>query len=474
MLKRLRNHEDGDYLSSIDELSLGSVFPGHFYKQTKCCKNCWKIYTLVDEHRARAVKKLENQGANLDELNLPARPHTVEGTSPIKRSQRLFNALTGKESLGGSFDAGSSLEESSGMGGGSEVDFETDQVKGMKLAYAAIADLSKSDVAELRSFSKPPPAVLMVVSALMILLEGNVLGWTDAKRLMSNGERFVNSLLDFDPDEITPNQITLLRPYEANPNFHPQAVAPINGCAAKFLSWVIGMLNAYRWKRGENHKRIDVLQTGTGMADSPGREARRMPQIAFASSSVGGFESVGGGSFAEKLERRRVKREKEKISRVQQAGGLRPMTSPVKVEGRLGSVFNEIENQKRGRKARKEKMGYQAESNRVVEVGFGRSSKHTEVYDKKKSWGGLKGQNKPGNNSRTLAGEAMDRSQENFGPKDRSLMMPESSLGFQQGVNQSLTGFSSMLEEGNASPKRALTKREKQAKAQAQKMQMDR
>jgi hypothetical protein len=46
----------------------------------------------------------------------------------------------------------------------------------------------------------------------MILLKNRVLPWSETKKLMSNGDRFLNMLLDFDPDSITQQQITMLRP----------------------------------------------------------------------------------------------------------------------------------------------------------------------------------------------------------------------------------------------------------------------
>ena len=190
----------------------------------------------------------------------------------------------------------------------------------------------------------------MVVSALMILLQGRILNWGESKKLMSNGERFINMLLDYDPDSITPTQLTLLRPFEANPNFHPDAVNPICHCAAKFLSWVIGMLNAYRWRRGTNHGRIDPLQTSMLQnSESPGAVERKMPKIAFAgrgdvSANLGSF------SFVEKMERRRTERELlEKENSI--SSSSRPMTSPVKRPKKgdgaeLGSMWAEVRAEK--------------------------------------------------------------------------------------------------------------------------------
>ena len=163
LLRRIRARESGDYMSSLDELTLGSVFPGHFYKQSKVCKNCYKIYTLVDEHRSRAVAKLQSctgaergifgaEGAPFDsEVYDLQRPHTIETLSPIKRSQKLFDAITEKDGFGNAdSDAAVSVDDGSVAASRSMENFETEEVRGMRRAYEAIADLEKTDVAELR------------------------------------------------------------------------------------------------------------------------------------------------------------------------------------------------------------------------------------------------------------------------------------------------------------------------------------
>ena len=66
--------------------------------------------------------------------------------------------------------------------------------EGLFRAEQAIACLTKGDVAEIRSFSKPPPAVMMVVKALMVLLTGEAMDWKSAKRVMASGERFLQMM----------------------------------------------------------------------------------------------------------------------------------------------------------------------------------------------------------------------------------------------------------------------------------------
>lgn len=59
-------------------------------------------------------------------------------------------------------------------------------------AQRAISRLTTLDVAELRSYASPPPAVSLVTTALFILLTGGlVLSWLEARHAMANGETFL-------------------------------------------------------------------------------------------------------------------------------------------------------------------------------------------------------------------------------------------------------------------------------------------
>jgi len=58
------------------------------------------------------------------------------------------------------------------------------------------------DVAEIRSMSKPPAAVEVVMEAVMILLTGRTVPAKDMHRLLSGGEAFLLMLREFDIEQV--------------------------------------------------------------------------------------------------------------------------------------------------------------------------------------------------------------------------------------------------------------------------------
>ena len=406
------------------------------------------------------------------------RPNTIETMSPTKRSFDLFAALTAKNN--NIDDVEQRAEPTSATAATTQKlfsanDHQLEEVKGMRRAYEAIANLGKSDIAELRSFVNPPPAVIMVTSVLMIILKGRPLPWSDAKKIMSNGDRFLNLLLDFDPDSLTPSQLMMLKPYEANPNFHPNAVSPICLCAAKFLSWCIGMINAYRWKRGEAHNRLDPLVTST-LPGSPVDPTKKLPKIAFADvSKNGGDFHVGAeneeGLFADKIEKR--KRQREKMEQHSKSETNRPFTSPSKLKAttdeNLTSVWAEIEKSKRQRVERASRMSSKHQSTEVLEVGFGRtvSNRGINNFDLAMS------QSKPMSPSFSPVKMPVSKAAFDVHSNLQQSSFVSQSLDLSTNHNQSLTGWSANT-ESVSTPKRVLTKREKAAKKKAQKHQMER
>ena len=468
MLRRHANRESGPYCEALSDMSMGAAFPGHFYKHSRVCENCYRVYSLVDVHRTRAIKQIEaNSGLKpsgklttlksaLSELK---RPNTIETMSPTKKSLDLFAALTKKsnESVGAIQDARPTISAENEKSLFQPDNRQLEEVKGMRRAYEAIANLGKSDIAELRSFVNPPPAVLMVSSVLMIILKGRPLPWSDAKKIMSNGDRFLNLLLDFDPDSLTTSQLMMLRPYEANPSFHPDAVAPVCLCAAKFLSWCIGMMNAYRWKRGEAHNRLDPLET-----------SKFLPKIAFSASVVGNNES----DFADKMERRKMLREKMEYNKNDEAS--RPFTSPSKLKAtsdqNLSAVWAEIEKSKRQRAERARRMGTKLKSTETLEVGFGRTMSNHNNFEVAMT------NSKP--MSPSFSPVKMPVSKAAFGVDSISQYQQSfvsQSLDLSTNHNQSLTGWSAInTQESTGTPQRVLTKKEKEARKKAQRHQMER
>ncbi|XP_021370512.1 dynein heavy chain 10, axonemal-like isoform X1 [Mizuhopecten yessoensis] len=75
----------------------------------------------------------------------------------------------------------------------------------LEAARIALEDLDKSDVTEIRSFSKPPPEVQRVCECIVVLRGIKEVSWKSARGMMAEGN-FLKALQEMDVDAITTRQ----------------------------------------------------------------------------------------------------------------------------------------------------------------------------------------------------------------------------------------------------------------------------
>ena len=118
-------------------------------------------------------------------------------------------------------------------------------------AQEALNTLNKANLTELKSFGSPPPAVLMVAGAVMVLLQGQKgkipkdRSWANIKIMMAKVDQFLESLITYEKENIHPNILTAMETYIKNPQFDPEFVRSKSLAAAGLCSWVINILKFY-------------------------------------------------------------------------------------------------------------------------------------------------------------------------------------------------------------------------------------
>jgi len=147
---------------------------------------------------------------------------------------------TGRTSRAGARAAQSVSSDRSFGDGDVPEDFD-ESTLALEEAHHALDQLTRNDLTELRSYKKPPASVMLVTRAVMLLLTGHALDWAAAKRIMANSERFLLMLVSLDKDNVPIARLRALRPFVANPTFHPKFLEPTSMVAARFCSWVRGM-----------------------------------------------------------------------------------------------------------------------------------------------------------------------------------------------------------------------------------------
>uniref|UniRef100_A0A2I3HRY0 Dynein axonemal heavy chain 9 n=1 Tax=Nomascus leucogenys TaxID=61853 RepID=A0A2I3HRY0_NOMLE len=117
-------------------------------------------------------------------------------------------------------------------------------------AQAALNTLNKTNLTELKSFGSPPLAVSNVSAAVMVLMApgGRVpkdRSWKAAKVTMAKVDGFLDSLMNFNKENIHENCLKAIRPYLQDPEFNPEFVATKSYAAAGLCSWVINIVRFY-------------------------------------------------------------------------------------------------------------------------------------------------------------------------------------------------------------------------------------
>ncbi|MEQ2239822.1 Dynein heavy chain 9, axonemal [Ilyodon furcidens] len=137
--------------------------------------------------------------------------------------------------------------------GGKQRDCEEDLAKAepaLQAAQDALNTLNKKNLTELKSFGSPVAAVTNVTAAVMVLTApgGKVpkdRNWKAAKVMMAKVDTFLDSLINFNKENIPEACLKAIRPYLQDPEFQPDLVASKSYAAAGLCSWVLNIVKFY-------------------------------------------------------------------------------------------------------------------------------------------------------------------------------------------------------------------------------------
>jgi dynein heavy chain len=120
----------------------------------------------------------------------------------------------------------------------------------LKAASEALNTLNKANLTELKSFGKPPPIVVKVVSAVMMLTAPATklpkdVSWNAGKAYMGKLDQFLDMLINFDKENIREPNRKAVEPYLQDKEFDPDFVRAKSAAAAGLCAWVINIVNFY-------------------------------------------------------------------------------------------------------------------------------------------------------------------------------------------------------------------------------------
>ena len=118
-------------------------------------------------------------------------------------------------------------------------------------AQEALNTLNKTNLTELKSFGQPPPAVIVVVAGVLVLLSPSSKipkdrSWKAGKAMMNKVDQFLDQLLNYDKENIHENNLKAIDAYLENPEFEPEFIRSKSSAAAGLCSWCINIVTFYR------------------------------------------------------------------------------------------------------------------------------------------------------------------------------------------------------------------------------------
>uniref|UniRef100_A0A182SYH4 Dynein heavy chain coiled coil stalk domain-containing protein n=1 Tax=Anopheles maculatus TaxID=74869 RepID=A0A182SYH4_9DIPT len=111
----------------------------------------------------------------------------------------------------------------------------------LNAAVAALDSLNKKDMNEIKSYSRPPTRVELVMEAVMILL-GKEPTWVESKRQLGE-QKFLDTLKGFDRNNITERTLKTIGAYVRNPDLEPDKVGTVSKAAKSLMLWVRAIEN---------------------------------------------------------------------------------------------------------------------------------------------------------------------------------------------------------------------------------------
>jgi dynein heavy chain len=205
------------------------------------------------------LEKLKNTAAQVDDLKEKLAAQEVELKQKNEDADALIKKVGVEQEKVGKEKEIADSEEKKVEKINIEVskkkrDCETDLAKAepaLKAADAALNTLNKANLTELKSFGKPPPAVVNVTGAVMALLApANKIpkdrSWNQAKIMMAKVDQFLDSLIHFDKENIQDPNLKAVQPYLDDKEFDPEFIRNKSFAASGLCSWAVNIVSFYR------------------------------------------------------------------------------------------------------------------------------------------------------------------------------------------------------------------------------------
>ncbi|NXE96762.1 DYH17 protein, partial [Menura novaehollandiae] len=176
----------------------------------------------------------------------------------------------------------------------------------LSAAREALDTLNKYNLTELKSFGAPPPEVVNVMAAVLILTAENGKipkdkSWTAAKVKIGKADTFLASLKGYDGENIPEPCLKAFQPYRSDPGFNPEFIKSKSTAAAGLCSWCLNMVRFYEVHCEVKPKRQAVADADAELAEAQQRLSRIKSKIATLNANLATLTAQFEKATAEKI-----------------------------------------------------------------------------------------------------------------------------------------------------------------------------
>jgi dynein heavy chain len=210
------------------------------------------------ERLENGLTKLESTAAQVDDLKAKLATQEVELRAKNEEAERLIERVGVDTEKVNKEKAVADDEERKVADFTKEVQEKARQCENdlraaepaLAAAATALNTLNKANLTELKSFGSPSQEVVDTVAAVMVLLSpaGKIAkdrSWKSGKNMMAKVDAFLETLVNFNKENIDRSNLDALEPYLKNENFNEEFMKSKSIAAAGLCSWVVNIVGYY-------------------------------------------------------------------------------------------------------------------------------------------------------------------------------------------------------------------------------------
>ncbi|VDL94305.1 unnamed protein product [Schistocephalus solidus] len=237
-------------------------------------KNYFSLHTeksarnkALCERLQGGLTKLEDAAVQTDELKRKLDIQRVAVAQQAAACEQMLTDITEGQKLATekkqlAIVKGKDIEQQAVELGQEKKEAETalaDAIPALEQARLALDDLEKSDVTEIRSFTKPPKPVQVISECICVFKGYKEISWKTAKGMMAD-TNFLQSLQTMDVDSITAKQTAVVKDYLERSKVTLDEMRQVSRAGAGLLKFVIAVLEYCSVARDVKPKRDKVAR----------------------------------------------------------------------------------------------------------------------------------------------------------------------------------------------------------------------